>query len=165
VPDGGPLFLVNTHKVTSEMDAMAHETNYVSRGFEGLIVRISSAKYQWNDRSYDLLKIKNFMDREFAIVDAKPRLYFPPGGGGPITILDKFVCRVPGTDSTFETVPTGSYERREEMWRNRDTLIGEQAVVRFFEYSIDGKPQGNPVTVAIRLPEDTPSTQEQEGWD
>jgi hypothetical protein len=53
---------------------------------------------------------------------------------------------------------------RREYWTNRGSYIGQKLVVRFLERSIDGIPQGNPVGIAVRLPEDTPEADSTTAW-
>lgn len=147
-----PLQLAETRLVRdlAEIESFQH-TATMDEGYEGLIIRLGGRRYEFNDRSDGLLKFKTFQDAEFVVVDVLSREY-----QGETIIVDKFVCRNDRSDATFEVVPRGTIEQRKSWWSTRDTLIGQPLVVRFLERSIAGIPQGNPVGIAFRIPEDMP---------
>jgi DNA ligase 1 len=124
----------------------------MDEGYEGLIIRLGGRRYEFNDRSDGLLKFKTFQDCEFKVIDVLGREY-----QGETLIVDKFVCKNDLNDATFEVVPRGSMEQRATWWKTRETLLGQSLVVRFLERSTGLVPQGNPVGVAFRLPEDLPT--------
>lgn len=161
---GGPLRLVPTHETNSEADTFALESKYVAEGYEGLIVRQRGRKYEWNDRTDSLLKIKRFIDAEFEVVEVLGREYWAPAALSGTMIVDKFVCKNNTDDQKFETVPTGTMEQRADWWRNKELLVGQQAIVRFQERSVAGLPQGNPVMHGFRLTQDA-GPEEQKVWD
>lgn len=161
---GGMIHLVATHEVRSKQEAEVLEKQYVSRGYEGLIIRRRGVNYAWANRTDALIKIKQFIDEEFQILDVVPREYWPPGSLTPRTIVDKFVYQNNTTVGTFESVPNGSMAQREAWWSARSALVGRLGTVRYYERSVADIPQGNPTTVAIRLSEDLPAP-DQNMWD
>jgi hypothetical protein len=152
------LILAKTRQCDSEVQLASMMAESVAKGYEGLIVRQWDKVYEFAQRCDALLKIKNFKDAEFTVVGALPREHIGIG-----TILDKFVCRVPLGDATFEVVPTGNLATvRVKYWENRDLYIGQRLTVRYLEESIDGIPQGNPVGIGFRLDGDLPSAELEE---
>jgi ATP-dependent DNA ligase len=150
------LKLVETLQTTSEADTLQLERQFVAAGYEGLMIRLRGHEYEWDARSYNLLKVKTFQDAEFMITEVPGREYFIPGSSKSMMIVDKFVLRNNTSDDTFESVPVGTMQQRAEWYRIRESLIGAMATVRFYGRSKDGIPSYNPVVKAVRLGEDLP---------
>ena len=94
------------------------------QGHEGAIVRTNGV-YE-NKRSKHLLKYKTFVDDEFEIVNVIE-------GEGNLT---KKVGAFELKDSRgvlFRSSPTGSHEYWEQMWQDKNNLIGKMATVKFKE--------------------------------
>jgi DNA ligase-1 len=110
-------------------------------GFEGTMLRAPDNLYEVNKRSHGLLKLKDFQDAEFKIVDVID-------GGGKFTGQAIFVCE---TDKgiRFNCTPEGNVEYRRSLYNLRSHHIGMWLTVRFFELTKDGVPQF-PVGVTIR---------------
>lgn len=133
--------IVNTYLVHNENQVMQYHKEFVSEGFEGTMVRDPVAPYEVGKRSYSLLKLKDFVDAEYRIVDVVD-------GDGSDTGLAIFELE---TDSgaRFNCRPEGSQENRAELYKNRKKLVGKFLTVRYFELSRDGIPIF-PVGVSIR---------------
>jgi len=88
-----------------------------------------------------LLKLKDFQDAEFRIVDVEE-------GKGSFRGKAIFVCE---TDEgyRFNCAPEGSMEHRAELYRTRKNHIGKWLTVRYQALTEDGAPQF-PVGVDIR---------------
>lgn len=118
---------------------------YIGDGFEGAIVRNLEGKYKINGRSFDLLKVKTFMDMEFKIVGAKE-------GSNSFEGMCIFQCECNG--STFDVMPRGSEEERRqywEFWKNGTIKRGDLLTVEFFEWTTSNPPKPRfPVGKAIR---------------
>jgi DNA ligase-1 len=125
---------------TEEELFVKHKQN-VQEGEEGTMVRNLDSLYQPNKRSYDLLKLKEFIDHEFEIIGWKV-------GKGKFSNVPTFLLTMPDK-STFEAVPKGDEERRLEYLQEADNLIGKFATIRFFEYTADGVPRF-PVMTGVR---------------
>lgn len=127
------LLLAETHICYNEDEIMKHHENFVSRGYEGTMVRNLLGMYEINKRSNDLQKYKDFIDGEFEIVD------IVPAGGGSSENVGKFVCRTEKGD-IFESTATGSEEERREFLNNKDNYIGKFAKVKYRELTEFGVP-------------------------
>jgi DNA ligase-1 len=159
---GDPVVrLVETKTLTSEYEIQMFETQSILEGYEGLILRLHGDGYAFNARPKSLMKWKNFHDEEFVVVDMRSLDY--EVNGKKATICDVCFCQNNQTDAVFKVKPRGSIEQMEEYWKHKDRYIGERLVVRFLERSVDGIPQGNPVGIAFRLPEDI-SIQDVSPW-
>lgn len=95
-----------------------------AEGHEGLIVRINEP-YE-NKRSKNLLKHKSFTDDEFLIVGTEEGSGNLAGKIGAFVLQDKRGVQ-------FNSSPTGSHEYWEELWNNREKLIGKWATVKYKE--------------------------------
>lgn len=133
--------IVHTGLVQNETDVMQKHTQFVNEGYEGTMVRDPAAFYEINKRSYSLLKLKDFTDAEYRIInivdgDGSDR-------GLAIFTLDN------GNGQVFNCRPEGSQENRADLFENRKKLIGKYLTVRYFELSKDSIPIF-PVGVGIR---------------
>ena len=113
--------------IKSEEELFSTHKKYVNDGYEGTMIRNLSSFYQANKRSYDLLKLKNFDDKEFEIIGYK-------SGVGKFENVPTFQLK---TESgfTFEAVPTGDEEARADYLKNADSYIGKLATVKYFGYT------------------------------
>ena len=134
--------LVDTILVANEKEMFEAHKHFTSLGFEGTIIRSGEDGYKVGHRSDSLLKVKDFQDAEFLVVD------IIEGRG---SFKGKAIC-VCETESgkTFKAVPEGSSEHRYEIYDNRDDYIGQWLTVRFQTYSNSGTPTGNTVGVDFR---------------
>lgn len=101
--------------------------------FEGTIIRNLDGKYLINHRSSDLLKLKDFVDEECEIID------FTEGKGKNAGSI-KFTCKY-SNGEIFEVNPSGTIISRQEMWQNRNKLIGKMLTVEFQELTERGVPR------------------------
>lgn len=158
-----PLQLAPTSTVQSEEEARLVQRMYVAEGYEGAILRQKHLPYEFNFRCESIIKLKDFIDANFEIVDVLSRELLEDGKA-PVVIVDKFVFRNNLSEATFEAVPKGSLAQRAEWWEMREEIIGRFGIVRFHERSVDGIPQNNPTVVAIRLDEDCGGAEGEEFW-
>jgi ATP-dependent DNA ligase len=120
--------LVQTHICKSEGDIWKWHKFFTDEGYEGSIIRDLNAKYKVNRRVDELLKLKDFTDAEFEIVD------IIPAGGGSSADVGKFVCKTDSGD-LFESTATGTEEERREYLKNKHDYIGKFAKVKYREMS------------------------------
>lgn len=106
-------------------------------GFEGLIVRNASAGYQPNKRSAEILKLKQFFDKEYKIIDIIP----DRRGEG------KLVCELP-SGSTFDCSFKATSAKRQQMLTYKHRYIGKLVTVEFEGIHESGRPR-NPVGIKI----------------
>lgn len=113
---------VDSWLVTSFAEINTLLSNYEEHEHEGVIVRTNDV-YE-HKRSKHLLKYKSFSTEEFEIIGVEE------GEGNLTGKVGKFVLKDTKGD-VFRSSPTGSHEYWEQMWCNREQLIGELATVKY----------------------------------
>ena len=124
--------LVKTVKVQSHKQIDDLLVAAESDGIEGVMVRLDEV-YE-SGRSSSLLKYKSFVEDEFEIIDVYEGEGNLTGKVGKFGLKDK-------NGRTFKSSPIGSHEYWEQMWNDRDQLIGKTATVKYKELTPikDGK--------------------------
>jgi len=135
------IVVVPTTPAQNESHVMFWHNTWTEAGFEGTMIRNPNMKYEIGKRSYSLLKLKDFRDAEYKIIDVVD-------GDGSDAGLAIFVLDA-GNGQTFNCRPEGTQENRADLFKNRRKLVGEYLTVRYQELSRDGVPIF-PVGVAIR---------------
>ena len=133
--------LVETVIVNNEEELFAAHARFVEQGYEGTIIRSGDDGYNVGHRSNSLLKLKDFDDAEFRIVDVVE-------GKGSFKGKAIFVCETEA-GYRFNVTPEGSHEYKAELWDTREDHPGKWLTVRYQDLSEDGAPQF-PVGVVIR---------------
>ena len=118
---------VSTH---DEIDAGFKEC--IADGYEGAIVRFDT-KYE-NKRTWNLLKVKTFMDEEFEIVEVLEGRGKKEGTAGSLTMKMK-------DGTVFNSNIKGGYAFYDQLWKAKDRLVGKTATIQFFEYTEYGIPR------------------------
>jgi len=121
---------------------------YISHGYEGAILRGLKGQYLWGYRSADLLKVKQFQDSEFRVIDARD-------GKGKMSGCVVWTCSNDSTSDTFECTMKVPMAERRRMYEERDKYIGQLLTVRFFDRTEDDKPRF-PVGIVFRDEIDLP---------
>ena len=105
---------------------------YVSEGWEGLVVRDPDKLYRPNGRTNDMVKIKVYKDDCFKVVGIE---------GGLRGSEDMvFIMEMPD-GRTFKAKPFGDRAQKEEYWNNFEKRYnGHIGECKFFYYSDDGIP-------------------------
>lgn len=132
--------IIETYPLVDELEVLNQLSHYIAQGFEGQILRDPNTPYE-NKRSNGLLKHKTFFDEEFTIIG------YAEGIGkfsGKVATLKVNVNGVE-VDCTIN----GTMEYLEELFQIKDTLIGKQATVKYFEKTVDGSLRF-PKVIAIR---------------
>jgi len=137
--------VVRTDFAAYEEDVYELQSEYLEEGYEGAIVRECDGEYKFGYRSNKLLKVKNFMDKEYEIIDYTT-------GIGRFEGSIVWICKTKKGDE-FKVVPQGTMDRRKETFKNAHKHIGDMLKVKFFELTDDGIPRF-PVGLGIRLTED-----------
>lgn len=122
--------------INNEEELEIYYKEIVSRGGEGIILRNPEAEYQEDKRTWDLMKRKDFKDKEFVIVGVK---YDVDG-----CVI--FTC-ITEDGIEFDVVPKMSKEERRKLGKE---CIGLPLTTRYSDISSNGVPQGNPVGLCIR---------------
>lgn len=136
--------LVPTYKVYDEDQIKTWHETFISKGYEGTMIRHSDESYAVNKRSSQLLKYKDFIDATFRVADIVPSESRPEQG--------VIVCKITikGVEQTFNCGMKFSHFERKMMLAMKGEYIGQTAEVRFFEYTDGGIPRF-PVCVGFRL--------------
>lgn len=123
-----PAHIVESHEEIYPL----HET-FVKEGWEGTMIRLHNQGYKVGQRTNQLLKLKDFLEEEFKVVNVID-------GKGKFVGASIFICETP-EGKTFETSPIGTMEYRRELFSKREQLIGTYWTVRFQAYTKDKIPQ------------------------
>ena len=111
---------------------MKLHNEYVSEGWEGLVIRDPERSYKPNGRTNDMIKIKVYKDDCFKVVGKEAGLR---GSEDMVFIMEMPDGR------TFKAKPFGDREQKEEYWINFDKKYkGHIGECKFFYYSDDGIP-------------------------
>lgn len=111
--------------VDSINEATIIRDNFISFGFEGLILRNPDAEYQFGKRNQSMFKYKKIDDGYFEIVNIKE-----DKRGLPIYTLRNDI-----NDDLFDCTANYSQEAQKEQLQIKDLLIGKKAFVEFRERS------------------------------
>jgi len=127
------LINVNTYRVTSLDEVKQYMRDFISNGYEGLMIRNTDSPYELKKRSKHLQKYKEFIEEEFEIVG------FKEGKGEDIGTVIWIVKTKDGTE--FSVRPKGTRKHRQQLFNNGDNYIGKMLTVKFFEYSEKNVPR------------------------
>lgn len=132
--------IVPTYKVNSFEEIDQYYEKFLEMGFEGIMIR-KNASYE-NKRSKNLLKRKEHIDEEFEILD------ICEGVGNRSGMAGYLVCKLKD-GRTFNSNIKGGFEFYRELWKNTEQYIGQQATIRFQNWTPDKMPRF-PRCIAIR---------------
>ena len=119
-------------EVSSWDNMMKLHNEYVSEGWEGLVIRDPERPYKPNGRTNDMIKIKVYKDDCFKVIGKEAGLR---GSEDMVFIMEMPDGR------TFKAKPFGDREQKEEYWINFDKKYkGHIGECKFFYYSDDGIP-------------------------
>lgn len=105
---------------------------YVSEGFEGLVIRDPSKPYKPNGRTNDMIKIKQYIDETFKVVG------YELGLRGSEDMC--FICEMED-GRTFKAMPLGDRSVKAEYIDNfEEKYNGHLGDCKYFELSDEGKP-------------------------
>lgn len=130
------IHTVLTEACNSEQQAKESINKYMEQGYEGLIIRNLVGKYEYGQRSNDLLKWKLFCSDEAFIYDAD-------SDKNNEAVLR---CRLKN-GIEFKCKMKGSHNER--LYKNQLQLIGKHITFTYQQLSVDGVPIF-PVGIAVR---------------
>lgn len=115
---------------------------YVSNGWEGLVIRLAESVYKPGSRGSDWIKIKVYFEAEYLIVGLSEGL------------REEDMCFILQTPNgqEFKCKPMGNREQKQWYREHIDELIGEMLTIKYFEMSgVEGSevPQ-QPIGIIIR---------------
>ena len=127
---------------------MKLHNEYVSEGWEGLVIRDPERPYKPNGRTNDMIKIKQYQSEEFLIVGYELGLR---GSEDMVFVLET------SDGIKFKAKPHGDREQKQWYVDNfEQECLNRYAITKFF-YLSDDKVPLQPSVAAIRLVEDMPS--------
>lgn len=166
------IILVPTYQINDKEELDSKYKLFLEKGYEGAIIRRNS-KYEQGKRSYNLLKMKDFIDKSYELYDVVPS-DSDPNRGVPIVVIDTSVSISNKSIKLWKRNPDGSIfiskeeggikygyplcrcntklsnKEREEILVNKQNYIGKNSEVRFFEFYKSGIPRF-PVYLGSRL--------------
>ena len=134
------IVVVQTNQIDNENDVEAYYYDYVSAGYEGQMIRLD-ALYE-NKRSKSLLKHKSFIDEEYTIIDIEE------GNGNKAGMVGAFVFKNKD-GKVFNASPKFNWEICKQMLKDKESLIGKEATIKYFNLTPDNVPRF-PYVIAIR---------------
>lgn len=132
LPSVSPIAEVPFYQVDSLEDFYETHEGFKKQGFEGTMYRRLDSLYQWDYRSYDLLKHKDFVDFEFPIEAIRE-------GVGKFAGKAVFTCRA-DNGLLFDVITRGSAEKKEQYLQNSFFYIGKAMTVRYQRLTKKGVP-------------------------
>ena len=116
--------------------------DWVSEGWEGVVIRDPNIVYKPGARGNQMLKIKNYIDAEYRIIGLTEGL------------REEDMCFLMETEEgqQFNCKPMGDREQKKWYREHIDELIGKMATIKYFEMSgkEDSRIPQQPVFVAVR---------------
>ncbi len=131
--------LVSCVKVNNYEGVLKENELYLSEGYEGVIVRNLDGLYQWNKKSYDVLRTKEFKKGIFKVVDTKAG-----EGAQSGAILFGVEC-LKDPKLHFWVMPVGTLEERRKMMKNSKKYIGKKVIVKYLDIDSKGCVTRNPI--------------------
>lgn len=129
--------VVPTIKIESEKEIVDIHQKFVDEEYEGSMLRNGSSKYLEKNRSYDLLKYKDFMDEEFEIIGYTSE---KDTSGEDKDCIVWIVKIKEGLECKVR--PKGEKEQRQELYQECEKDFGKfkgrKLWTKFFEYTSDG---------------------------
>lgn len=132
--------IVDTKKCDTLNDLDFYYGNFIENGYEGQMVR-QNKPYE-NKRSKYLLKRKEFMDREYKVLDVCE-------GNGNKSGMAGYMVLQNDNGSTFKSNIKGSHDLMIQYLKNKKDIIGKQVTCKFFNLTPDGVPRF-PYVIQIR---------------
>lgn len=126
------MVLVTTERCGSEAEMKEKHAEYISQGFEGIMLRNAKGGYR-GVRSVELQKYKEFLDGEYTVVDYQE-------GQGLEEGCVLWVCETEA-GQRFSCRPRGSREERQQLFEDGASYVGKRLTVRYQEETNDGLPR------------------------
>ena len=128
---------VETFHVINQSSITNYFNHFRAEGYEGAIVRWGQSGYQDGKRVKYLMKVKDFISKEYKVKN------IVPSSEG----MARLVCNSKGGE--FKVFAHGTHVQKREILVNKEKYIGKYIVVEFAGYTNSGKPS-QPVAVDWR---------------
>lgn len=139
LPTGDYVQPVYGDSIASYEDVLTNFRRYRRDGYEGAILRWGDTGYEDGKRSKSLVKIKEWHDDEFIVLDV-----IPSREGWGILI-----CELQDKTGTFRVSAPGDMYQKEWALKNKDQFIGRHVTVEYANLTTDGIPF-HPVAINYR---------------
>lgn len=141
IDDDSKLIIINHYEVHNIDEIQALHDEFVSQGYEGLVIRDPYKEYKCGARDTRMQKLKLFTDSEFRIL------------GIVNGLRDEDMCFLLETEdhTQFKAKPIGDRALKQWYREHIDELIGKMATVKYFGYTTTEHPVPNlPVMRSVR---------------
>ena len=142
LPLGNSISSVYGDSIASHEDVMANFRRYRAEGYEGAIIRWGDAGYEDGKRSKHLVKVKEWIDEDFMVIEINPSA----DGWAILT------CLAGKNDKTFTVSAPGTMDDKFEVMRKKLKYTYRKVTVEYANLTKDGIPFH---PVAIKFKEDT----------
>ena len=104
---------------------------FVSEGWEGAVIRLTTGYYTQNGRTNDMIKVKKYDTISCKVIGIEQGLR---------EYADMvFICQMPDSDKTFKAKPIGNYNQKVDYTIHfEDTYKNHMADIKYFNYSAHG---------------------------
>lgn len=137
-----PLVKVFTHQVPiREIDS--YHQMFIRNGYEGSMIRLPDYKYE-HKRSYGLLKLKDFYDKEYKIIGVEKEK-------GKNTLGAFVLIDIHDNSIIFRARPSITHNEKDYIWKHQDGYIGKEVTVKYQELHHDTGIPRFPVVIKIHL--------------
>jgi len=133
-PEKPCVVSVPTHYAGTEDTLNELEQRYVEQGYEGVMARAIDEGYE-SGRSSHLLKLKQFDDAEFFLLDLEP------GVGNRKGLATRAILRHPSGKDTFAAGVIGDDAYTSALLTNKAMYIGYLWTIKFKGYTADKVPR------------------------
>lgn len=140
VRKGSPLQQVRTMSVADERALISAFRDFRSEGYEGAMIRNAIGTYK-GSRSYDLLKVKEFQDGEFPVIDVKE-------GRGKMTGRALFIFEYEGR--RFDAKMKGPLDELKKYIEDPALAIGRLVTVQYQGLTTTNQVPRCPVAIGFR---------------
>jgi len=127
--------IVETIRVWDVDSIYRKHKKFIEKGYEGTMVRVSAKGYEGKKRASQLIKLKDFSDEEFTILDVKE------GKGQWSGYAKSITCAMKNSEDTFDAGCSGSQPQLRVLLERSEEYIGGTATVQFFDKFPSGKPR------------------------
>ena len=124
------VYAVPTFTVNSLEEAYTYYDSFRAQGYEGAMLRLSTAGYEDGKRSSQLIKIKGSLDDTFTVVGVKEGKH----GIGILTL------KLNISDAVFDCTAPGSVPQKQQILADKDRYIGKRVRVTYAELTDDNIP-------------------------
>jgi DNA ligase-1 len=133
-PPNAGVIAVPAYYCNNLKELLKYYEQFLEEGYEGGMAKNLEAPYEGGKRSHNILKMKEFADAEFIIIDIED------GKGKDADVASKFVCKMPDSDKTFKARMKCPHAKKKEYWLNKDKYLGKFITVTYKRLTKDGIP-------------------------